>query len=61
MRHIESQDWFEIYTNNSYCSMLILTKYNRLVGRALLWTINNNVYMDRVYYSADEIYSKFIK
>lgn len=61
MRHTDNQDWFEIYTNNPYCSMLILTKYNRLVGRALLWTIDNNVYMDRVYYSADEIYSKFIQ
>lgn len=61
MRSLDYPDQLQIYTNNQYCTMLILTKYDKLFGRALIWTIDGNTYMDRIYYTDDNIYSMFIQ
>jgi len=42
--------WFDIYTYNSNVSMLIIMNdNNQLLGRAILWEIKGNIYMDRIY------------
>lgn len=56
--------FFEIYTNNqNVCNMLILTDGDKLIGRALVWKIQDKYdfeyYMDRVYSIDDSYISKF--
>ena len=48
-------EFFDIYTKNENCSMLILkNKNNKLIGRAILWkTTTGEYFMDRVYTSFD--------
>ena len=60
MRHTQCQDYLDIYCKNSAVSLLILvTPEDKIVGRALIWKLNekndNNIYMDREYtiYDAD--------
>ena len=47
--------FFDIYTKNENCSMLILkNKNNKLIGRAILWkTTTGEYFMDRVYTTSD--------
>jgi hypothetical protein len=48
--------YFEIYSENSdVCSMVVLTRNEELVGRALLWNIGGEKYLDRIYGSDDTI------
>jgi len=49
MRH--GDNYFEIYTNNpKVCQLLILKSNKKLIGRALVWKLNNGqTYMDRIY------------
>lgn len=60
MRYSSCQDFLDVYVDN--CKMLILLRpdINKIIGRALLWKIDNSIYMDRVYYSYDYIYPMFI-
>jgi len=63
MSHEESQSYLDIYTDNSdKISMLILTNKNdKLVGRALLWKLDDgNIFMDRVYTASDSDDNIFI-
>lgn len=63
MSHEECRDYFGLYTNNpDKISMLILTnKDNKLIGRALLWSLDSGEYfMDRIYTSLDSIDNIFI-
>jgi hypothetical protein len=57
MRHDDTQRYMDIYVECKYCSMLVLfdetiDKVN-IVGRALLWHIDDQVYMDRRYYCSE--------
>jgi hypothetical protein len=57
MRHDDTQRYMDIYVECKYCSMLVLfdetiDKVN-IVGRALLWHIDDQVYMDRRYYHSE--------
>ena len=54
-------DYFDIYVKNpNVVNMLALTKCDdTLVGRALLWTVGNDTYMDRIY-GNDSTIQKFI-
>lgn len=54
MRYSESQDYFDIYTENpDVCSLLILKDKdnpNKIIARALLWTTREgNKFLDRIY------------
>jgi hypothetical protein len=51
MRYSHTQDFLDIYVvNPKQIKMLIFTNAtNKLLGRALLWFHENNIYMDRIY------------
>lgn len=54
-------DFFDIYAYNpTVVSMIILEENNRLIGRALLWTVGRKKYMDRVY-GTDTTIQRFIQ
>lgn len=57
MRHDSCSDYFDVYTKNPDCEMLILfdTLFSRekIVGRALIWNKDGQKYMDRRYTSLD--------
>ena len=57
MRNVPA-DYFDIYQDHA--EMLVLKKHDRLIGRALVWTIDGMKYLDRVYYAQDHLYQKFI-
>jgi hypothetical protein len=56
MRHDECQQFLDIYAfNPEVCKLLINTKEEngeeKLVSRAILWTTNKGLYLDRIYYT----------
>ena len=56
MRHDYCQKYFDIYTENEdVCSLLVLKDANnKVLGRALLWVLDNgDNYMDRIYIAND--------
>lgn len=59
MRYCECQDYFKVYEDNA--RMLICTKDGKLLGRAIIWDINGNIYMDRVYVCMDYLEEQFIQ
>lgn len=64
MRHDTCQDFFDIYVENpNVCKMIIfLSESQKLMGRALLWTLEDgSKYMDRVYTCKDSYMSLFKK
>lgn len=54
MRYSRCQDFFDIYTKNSFVKLAILKYRNRVKARSLLWQIENKVYYDRIYYSDND-------
>lgn len=60
MRYWECQDYFDIYTEQEECSMLVAFRDGKVAGRAIVWTIDGKTYMDRVYYIEDCLYNMFI-
>lgn len=70
MRHTTKSDYMNIYAYNpDKVSMIILTFHGKLIGRALVWQLdeernNNKVYLDRIYTEKDSdigfIYDWFI-
>lgn len=59
MKHGECQSYFEIY--KKYAKMLVLIKNEKLLGRAVIWEIDDAVYMDRVYVCMDYLIEAFIQ
>lgn len=60
MSYMACQTFFEIYINNTeVCKMLILTKDDKLIGRALLWKTDGGNYMDRIYTNRDSYIDVF--
>jgi hypothetical protein len=55
MRYESCQDYLDIYVMNpTVCNLLILKEGDKLIGRALVWTlINGKKFMDRIYYIND--------
>jgi len=49
MRYSSCQSYFDIYTSNKECQLLILINDNELLGRALLWKHESGMYLDRIY------------
>lgn len=60
MRYSECSRFFDVYCKCPECQMLIALKDDKLVGRALVWTIDNQTFLDRVYYIEDCLYNMFI-
>lgn len=57
MKHPQCQDWFSIYRNNEFISMIImLSPDDKVIGRALLWEQDDVKVMDRIYTIYDEQY-----
>lgn len=63
MRYSRCQSYFDIYTRNpDTCQLLIYEKDDKLLGRALVWTLKNGKrYMDRIYTIKDNIDILFIR
>lgn len=50
-------DFFDLYCEQPECQMLVALKDNKLAARALVWTINDVTFMDRVYYCEDSLFN----
>lgn len=68
MRYKECQEYFNIYTDNNYCELLIMfdttLSKDKIIARAIVWNFNGKKYVDRRYYCADvneSILVNFIK
>jgi hypothetical protein len=63
MRYNSSQKYLNLYTENySIVKMLVMLDSNdMLIGRALLWDLDDNKIMDRIYTSNDEEYQFYFK
>ena len=60
MSHKECSGYFDLYCTQPECQMLIALKENKLAARALVWTIEDKTFMDRVYYIEDSLYNIFV-
>ena len=58
MRYSTCESFFAIYED--YAKMLVAFKDDKVAGRALIWEINGETYMDRVYTYVDYLYNAFI-
>ena len=58
MRYPDCQPYFEIYKDEA--KMLVLIKDNKILGRAIVWEIKGNTYLDRIYTCKDYLVSNFI-
>jgi hypothetical protein len=63
MKYDQCQDYFSLYTKNKdKISMLVLTTDNKkLIGRDLLWNLDDVKIMDRIYTIDDETYQYHFK
>lgn len=63
MKHQHCQKLFKLYTKNTdMVKMLIMLDQNeKLIGRALLWNLESNKIMDRIYTIFDEDYAFHFK
>ncbi len=63
MRYSKCQSYFDIYTRNpEVCSLLIYEKDDKLLGRALVWTLSDGRrYMDRIYTIKDNLDILFVR
>ncbi len=63
MKYDQCQDYLNLYTkNNDKISMVVLTTdYDKLIGRALLWNLDDVKIMDRIYTIDDENYQYHFK
>lgn len=57
MRYRDCQKYFDLYCDNPFCEMLIMfdtsLSSEEIIGRAIVWTINGEKYVDRRYYILD--------
>ena len=60
MSHEECSGYFDLYCTQPECQMLIALKENKLAARALVWTIEDKTFMDRVYYIEDSLCNIFV-
>ena len=57
MKYDQCQCYFDVYKD--LAKMLICVKDGKLLGRAILWEINGQTYMDRVYVCMDYLEEQF--
>lgn len=59
MRYTSCSDYFQVYKDHA--KMLVLLKDDKVLGRAIVWTINGKSYMDRVYTYMDYLETSFVE
>lgn len=59
MRHSECSDYFEIYKDCA--KLLVCLKDNKVLGRAIVWEVDGNTYMDRYYTCDDFLENAFVE
>lgn len=59
MRYNECQPYFKLYEDHA--KMLVYFKNDLVMGRAIVWEIDGNTYMDRVYTCEDYLEDQFIE
>lgn len=59
MRYDSCADYFDVYKDHA--QLLILLKNDKLLGRAIAWTINDKVYIDRIYTCYDYLVNSFVE
>ena len=57
MKYCECQSYFQVYKD--LAKMFVCVKDGKLLGRAILWEINGETYMDRVYVCMDYLEEQF--
>ena len=57
MKYCECQSYFQVYKD--LAKMLICVKDGKLLGRAILWEIDGETYMDRIYVCMDYLEEQF--
>lgn len=57
MRYDECSTYFKVYEDHA--KMLVCLKNDLVMGRAIVWEINGNIYMDRVYTCEDYLEEQF--
>ena len=60
MSHENCSSFFDLYCEQPECQMLIALKEDKLAARALVWTIGDRTFLDRVYYIEDALLNVFI-
>lgn len=58
MRYDECEDYFTVYEDHA--KMLICLKNDLIVGRAIIWEIDDKTFMDRIYTCEDYLEESFI-
>lgn len=58
MRYRKCQKYFDVYKDHA--KMLVCLKDGLVLGRAIVWEINGNTYMDRIYTCMDYLEHQFI-
>ncbi len=63
MKHEMCQSFFNLYVHNpeTIKMLVMLDVYDKLMGRAILWTLDDVKIMDRIYTIADEEFVYFFK
>ena len=63
MKYDQCQDYLDLYTlnSNTVSLLVLLNNKNKLIGRALLWSIGDTKIMDRIYTVNDENYQYHFK
>jgi hypothetical protein len=59
MRYDECRSYFKIYEDHA--KMLVCLRNGKVMGRAIVWEIDGNTYMDRVYVCEDYLEDQFIE
>lgn len=59
MRYDECQSYFKVYEDHA--KMLVCLRNGKVMGRAIVWEIDGDTYMDRVYVCEDYLENQFIE
>lgn len=59
MRYKECSEYFDIYKD--VAKLLICLKDDKLIGRAIIWELNDKILMDRIYTTDEYIEEQFIE
>lgn len=57
MRYDRCQSYLNFYNEIPEVELSTLTEYGKIVARALVWTIDDNKYYDRIYYYNDQYFA----
>lgn len=58
MRYDECSSYFSVYEDHA--KMLVCFKNNLVMGRAIVWEVNGNTYLDRIYTCEDYLEEQFL-